>query len=71
MNQHIRKRNYFPLFLAIIFLILLLVNPKIGFTKGNTLKKQTTPKSRALEIGYKECYTNQDIEYIVFGEKQE
>ena len=29
------------------------------------------PRERAMNIGIKECYTNQDLEIIIFGEIQE
>ena len=41
----------------------------LGFYAGER-KKQQEIKNRAKQIN-KECYTNQDIEIIVFGEIQE
>ena len=41
----------------------------LGFYAGET-KKQTEIENRAKQIS-KECYTNQDIEIIVFGNTQE
>jgi len=54
-------------FMFFVALALLFI---IGFVMGNVSTREET-KVRALELGKKECYTNQDIEIIVFGEIQE
>ena len=61
------SHKLFTLFMVICFIgLLFTVKTKAGLTTT-----KSTPETRALELGKKECYTNQDIEYIVFGQIQE
>jgi hypothetical protein len=38
---------------------------------NTTHKELLTPEDRAQSLEIKDCYTQQDIDYIVFGESQE
>ena len=55
--------------LLVCFCFLLCVGFFVGYKNGEREKQQEI-ENRAKQIN-KECYTNQDIEIIVFGETQE
>ena len=63
----IPPRRFFTLFLIVAFGLLLFT---VKFKLGSKYIR-STPETRASEVGFKSCYTNQDIEYIVFGEIKE
>lgn len=56
------------LFIGIVLVFILFFVFLLGENSGQ--KKQTEIENRAKQIN-KECYNNQDIEIIVFGETQE
>jgi uncharacterized membrane protein len=53
---------------AVVIVIVLYSFYFLGFSAGKK-EKQTEIENRAKELN-KECYTNQDIEYIIFKESQ-
>ena len=57
------------LFIGIVLVFILFFVFLLGENSGQKIK-QTEIENRAKQIN-KECYTNQDIEIIVFGETQE
>ena len=57
------------LFIGIVLVFILFFVFLLGENSGQKIK-QTEIENRAKQIN-KECYTNQDIEIIVFGNTQE
>ena len=57
------------LFIGIVLVFILFFVFLLGENSGQKIK-QTEIENRAKQIN-KECYTNQDVEIIVFGETQE
>ena len=57
------------LFIGVILVFILFFVFLLGENSGQKIK-QTEIENRAKQIN-KECYNNQDIEIIVFGETQE
>ena len=57
------------LFIGIVLVFILFFVFLLGENSGQKIK-QTEIENRAKQIN-KECYNNQDIEIIVFGETQE
>ena len=57
------------LFIGIVLVFILFFVFLLGENSGQKIKQQEI-ENRAKQIN-KECYTNQDIEIIIFGETQE
>lgn len=57
------------LFIAVVLVFILFFTFLLGENSGQKVKQQEI-ENRAKQIN-KECYTNQDVEIIVFGETQE
>ena len=57
------------LFIGIVLVFILFFIFLLGENSGQKIK-QTEIENRAKQIN-KECYTNQDLEVIIFGETQE
>ena len=57
------------LFIGIVLVFILFFVFLLGENSGQKIKQQEI-ENRAKQIN-KECYTNQDVEIIVFGETQE